>query len=146
MPFYWLVLGILGVWQVTRLLHAEEGPFRVFERFRALLAGSFLGRAVACFDCLSMWVAVPFAVWIGGRWSEEALLWLALAAGASLLERATQGEDAPPATYSEDVAPPSLSAPAAPPTQGEDDVQVRQQEPEDGGSVSRQAGSRSGNG
>jgi hypothetical protein len=103
MEFYWLLLGILCVWRVTHLLQAEDGPWDVFVRLRRLAGEGFWGRLLDCFYCLSMWIAVPFALLIGQGWKEWLLLWLALSAGAILLERATdKGPATPPALYRED--------------------------------------------
>ena len=101
MPFYWLVLAILGVWRVTHLLHAEDGPADVFVRLRNALGSNMAGKAFACFYCLSLWTALPVAIWLGQTWGERILMWLATSAGGILLERVT----APPAlqaTYFED--------------------------------------------
>ena len=47
-----------------------------------------------CFYCLSLWIALPLAIWIGVSWRERALLWPALSAGAILLERVISTERA----------------------------------------------------
>jgi len=103
MRFYWLTIGILGVWQITQLLHAGDGPRGVLQRLRALLVRSGAGNAVACFHCLAMWVALPIAMLIGEAWPERFLLWFALAGAASLLERGLEGNAPPPALYAEDL-------------------------------------------
>ena len=41
MRFYWLALGILAVWRVTHLLHAEDGPWDVLYRLRRRLGDGF---------------------------------------------------------------------------------------------------------
>jgi|SRR6476659_6546078 hypothetical protein len=101
MPFYWLVLGILGVWRVTHLLHAEDGPAEVFLRLRKALGGNTAGRVLDCFYCLSLWTALPLAYLIGQTWGERASVWLATSAGAILLERVTEPRSVP-APYFED--------------------------------------------
>jgi len=105
MHFYYLALGILAVWRITHLLHAEDGPWNVFVRFRALFGRGFWGALLDCFYCLSVWIAAPFAWWIGTDWKERLLLWPALSAGAILAERLTAGRDEPqppPAAYYEE--------------------------------------------
>jgi hypothetical protein len=98
----WLLVGALGVWRVTHLLHAEAGPWELFERLRSRLADAALGRVVACFYCLSLWVAVPVALVIGRGWVERALLAAALSGAAILLERATApAAERLPASYFE---------------------------------------------
>ena len=102
MRFYWLTLGILGVWRLTYLLYAEDGPWDVVVRIRRRAGSGFWGGLLDCFYCLSMWIAVPFALFLGERWRERLLLWPALSAGAILLERATAREQsAPSALYFE---------------------------------------------
>jgi hypothetical protein len=103
MNLYWLVLGVLCVWRLTHLLVAEDGPWRSVARLRAAAGAGFLRDLLDCFYCLSLWVALPLAWYIGASWPERAALWLALSAGAILLERATMPpQDAPPAVSVED--------------------------------------------
>lgn len=89
MRFYWLLVGTLGVWRITHLLSAEDGPWNLTVRLRRKAGNGFLGELLDCFYCLSLWVALPFAFFIGeARW-EQFCLWLAFSAGAILLERTT---------------------------------------------------------
>lgn len=101
MQFYQLILGILGVWRVTHLLNAEDGPWDVFVSLRRSAGSGFLGNLLDCFYCLSLWVAGPFAVVLGPTWRQDILLWLALSGGAILLERATAGREGIPLVYRE---------------------------------------------
>jgi hypothetical protein len=87
MQFYWLTLGILSVWRVTHLLNAEDGPWDLVVRLRRLAGSGFWASLLDCFYCLSLWIAAPLAYFIGSRWFERLLLWLALSAGAIVLER-----------------------------------------------------------
>lgn len=103
MRFYWLVIGILCVWRVTHLLHAEDGPWDLIARMRKRAGAGFWAGLMDCFYCLSLWIAVPFALILGDGWKERLLLWPALSAAAILLERATLRENvAPSAPYFED--------------------------------------------
>lgn len=86
-PFYGFILGVLGVWRVTHLLNAEDGPWQVFVRLRRLAGSSIWGEMLDCFYCLSLWVSAPFALLLSSNWRERSLLWLALSGGAILLER-----------------------------------------------------------
>src|ERR1035438_117290 len=86
-PFYGFILGVLGVWRVTHLLNAEDGPGKVSVRLRRAAGSSFWGELLDCFYCLSLWVAVPCALLLASRRRERLLLWLALSGGAILLER-----------------------------------------------------------
>jgi len=109
MRFYWLILAILGVWRITHLLNAEDGPWNLLVRFRQILGAGFLGRLTGCFYCLSVWVAVPFAFVIGVSWKERLLLWPALSGAAILLQRLTTAPEAtPPALFMEDKEPPNV--------------------------------------
>jgi len=108
MPFYWLILGILTVWRITHLLHAEDGPWNIIVRLRRALGQSFVGTLLDCFYCLSLWIALPFAYVLGDGWREHLFLWPALSAGAILLERLTNPTRAsapPTAHYIEDPEP-----------------------------------------
>ena len=89
MPLAWVPIAILGVWRITHLLAAEDGPFDAVVRLRRAAGDGFWGSLLDCFYCLSLWVALPLAVAVGERWLERALLWPALSAGAILLERLT---------------------------------------------------------
>ncbi len=91
---HWFILGALGVWRVTHLFNAEDGPAEVLVRLRQLAGSRFLGRLLDCFYCLSLWIAVPFALVLASGWHERLLLWPALSGAAILLERA-QGPAAP---------------------------------------------------
>lgn len=101
MSFYWLTLGILAVWRITHLLHAEDGPWNVLAKFRARLGAGVLGQMLDCFYCASVWIALPFAWVVGDAPGERLLLWPALSGAAALLQRATAPADLP--TTSADI-------------------------------------------
>jgi len=103
MHYYWLALGVLCVWRVTHLLAEEDGPWRLMARLRLRAGNGFWAGLLECFYCLSLWIAAPFAIWLGQSWKERALLWPAMSALAILLERLTAREQtAPPAAYWEE--------------------------------------------
>jgi hypothetical protein len=87
-----IAVATLAVWRLTHLLHAEDGPLRMFARCRNWLRRMSLSGATDCFYCLSLWVAVPFATMLGSRWEEGLTLWLALSGGAILANRLTEEE------------------------------------------------------
>ena len=60
-----IVLAMLAVWRVTHLLHAEDGPLKIFARCRNWLRRMSLSGATDCFYCLSLWVSAPFAMMLG---------------------------------------------------------------------------------
>ena len=89
--WYRLVLGVLVTWRVTYLLNAEDGPWRIFARMRnAVPTTSMLRQLLACFYCLSLWIAAPLGYLLGETWTERLLLVPALSAAAILIERVTQ--------------------------------------------------------
>jgi hypothetical protein len=103
MRFYSLLLGILAVWRITHLLNAEDGPWEVFVRLRRIVGEGFWGQLLDCFYCLSVWIAAPLALYLGGDWSECFLMWLALSAGAILVENVIErGHGEAPALVVED--------------------------------------------
>jgi hypothetical protein len=103
MHVYRFLLGILSSWRITHLLHAEDGPWDVVVRLRRWAGEGFWGQLLDCFYCLSVWIAAPFAFFLGDKLSEQFLLWPALSAGAILLERVTdRGHGEPPALFVED--------------------------------------------
>ena len=103
MYFYEFLLGTLAVWRITHLLQAEDGPWDVVVHLRRRAGTGFWGQLLDCFYCLSVWIAAPFAVYLGETWSGRVFLWLALSAGAILLERATDSKHAEaPALYIEE--------------------------------------------
>lgn len=97
-----LALGILCVWRITYLFVAEDGPAGILVRFRRSLGEGFWGSLLDCFYCLSLWIAAPVALLLGQGWRERLLLWLALSAGAILVERLTFRPAVAPALFVED--------------------------------------------
>ena len=81
------ILAILATWRVTHLLASEDGPADVIVRFRALLGQSLAGRLVDCFNCLSLWIAAPAALFVARQLLDWVLVWLAVSGGACLLQR-----------------------------------------------------------
>lgn len=86
-----LAVGVLVVWRITHLIQAEDGPWDVVVRLRARAGNGWVGQAMDCFYCLSLWIALPLAALLGANWLQQLLLWPALSGGAILLERATGG-------------------------------------------------------
>lgn len=84
------VLAVLATWRITHLLASEDGPADLIVRFRARLGSGLVGKLMDCFQCLSLWVAVPIAFFVSRRPLDLLLTWLALSGAACLLERAGQ--------------------------------------------------------
>lgn len=80
-------LASLATWRLTHLLASEDGPGDVVARLRERAGQSALGGLMDCFGCLSIWVAAPFAFYVGRRRTDRAVAWLAVSGAACLLER-----------------------------------------------------------
>jgi hypothetical protein len=101
-------LSILAVWRITHLLWGEDGPGDIVVRIRRLAGDGFWGRVLDCFYCLSLWVAFPFAVIIGGGWPERVIAWFGLSGGAILLERLTTRATVSPPSSSQHTENPHV--------------------------------------
>jgi hypothetical protein len=88
----WLafVLAALATWRITHLLAKEDGPADLVVRFRVRLGHGMAGKLMDCFECLSLWVAVPMAFFVSRKALDLLLVWLALSGAACLLERVGQ--------------------------------------------------------
>jgi len=80
-------LAVLATWRITHLLANEDGPADLIVRFRARLGGGVVAKMMDCFQCLSLWVALPIAFFVSRRPMDLLLVWLALSGAACLLER-----------------------------------------------------------
>lgn len=80
-------LAALATWRITHMLAFEDGPADLFARLRKRLGESFFGKLMDCFQCLSVWVAAPFALLLTRRPVEILLAWFGLSGAACLLER-----------------------------------------------------------
>lgn len=85
-----MAIGALCVWRVTHLLHAEAGPFDAAATLRRAAGEGFWGRALGCFYCLSLWVALPVGLTMSAGLIGFLLAWTALSGAACLLEQATR--------------------------------------------------------
>lgn len=90
------LVAVLATWRISRLVAKEDGPFDVVLRARARAGTSVLGRLMDCPYCVSVWAALPLAGWLTRRGRLPAAdivpVWLAISAGACLLEQATSGD------------------------------------------------------
>jgi len=96
-----VVIGALCVWRLTHLLHAEEGPWHIFASLRKHAGDRFWGQVLACFYCLSLWIAMPVALLIDLRLPRLLVIWLTLSGAACLLEQATTRNHFPGLIYEE---------------------------------------------
>jgi hypothetical protein len=86
---FWIrfVLAVLATWRVTHLLANEDGPADVIVRLRSRLGDSLAGQMMDCFNCLSLWIAAPAAIFVVRTPLEWLFAWLALSGAACLLQR-----------------------------------------------------------
>ena len=82
-----LIVAVLATWRITHLLANEDGPADLVARFRLRLGSGLAGQLMDCFKCLSLWVALPIALFVTRRPLELLLTWVALSGAACLLER-----------------------------------------------------------
>jgi uncharacterized protein DUF1360 len=102
------LVGALATWRVTHLLVEEDGPADVVVRLRERAGDGWIGQALDCFYCLSIWTAAPVAAAVSRRPRERLLTWLALSGAACLLEQATAEKGDPDVLWEqaqEDAAP-----------------------------------------
>ena len=93
MNYFQFILSILAVWRIAHLLGKEDGPFDIIFLMRKKAGAGFFGSLLDCFYCLSVWVALPFGIWLGNDWKEKILMWLALSGAACLLEQGSTKKD-----------------------------------------------------
>jgi len=78
----------LATWRITHLLAREDGPGDILARVRARLGNGMMGKLMDCFDCLSIWVAVPMSCL---AWKKNRLLVaLGISGAACILQKAIQ--------------------------------------------------------
>jgi hypothetical protein len=85
-------VAALATWRVTHLLAREDGPAAAIARVRETLGDSQLGELMDCFQCASVWVAVPFAFYVARKPADRIAAWLALSGAACLLEEIASPE------------------------------------------------------
>ena len=83
-------LAALAVWRITHLLAEEDGPWDSIANLRQRLGASIFGRLMDCFYCLSLWVSLPFAVWLSDGWLVLFVHWQALSGATCLFQRMTE--------------------------------------------------------
>ena len=87
-PFLFFIV-LLAAWRITHLLAKEDGPFDIVFRLRKMAGAGFFGSLLDCPYCLSLWVAIPFTIYLTHNLKQGILLWLALSGGICLLEKLT---------------------------------------------------------
>ena len=80
-----LILAALAVYRISRMITDEEGPFAIFVKVRGLAKpDTWIGRGLECIMCVSFWIALPIALYIGGDWL---LTWPALSAVTVIIRK-----------------------------------------------------------
>jgi hypothetical protein len=97
------LLCVLATWRLCHFFVAEDGPVDVVVKLRTWLGDSFLGLAMDCFYCASVWLAFPFAFVISQDVLSSLVSWLAISGAAALLEQASQRERSPPHPFHQPV-------------------------------------------
>jgi hypothetical protein len=91
-----IVVAVLAVWKVCQVLAYEDGPWDLMIWLRRhlhpgqgrdpLKIRSMLSQGLNCVACSSVWIAWLPAWWIASGWKEWAVLWLAIAGAATILD------------------------------------------------------------
>jgi hypothetical protein len=89
------VISALAVWRLTHLLAAEDGPWDLIVSLRRKLGASIWGNLMDCFNCLSLWIGIPFAFYVVEGMLPRCIVWLALSGSASLANRMRGTEKTP---------------------------------------------------
>ena len=84
------ILSALAVYRLSILIAREDGPWGVLRRFRSSAKATMVGHLAACVNCLSVWISLPLAAFVGDSWIEVAVAWWALSGAAVLMDRATR--------------------------------------------------------
>jgi len=81
-----LILASLATWRLTHLINKEDGPWDSIVKIRNILGNSFFGDLMDCFKCLSLWVAIPFSIFVSGWEWETIIILLAISGVAIIIE------------------------------------------------------------
>lgn len=76
-------LSSLAIWRITSLLVKEYGPSNIFHKLRDW--SSKYTEALDCTWCISLWISIPFAIYIADGW-DIIIYTFALSAGALITE------------------------------------------------------------
>ena len=81
------IILTLATWRVTHLIQAEDGPWDVIFKIRKLLGNGFAGSLMDCFYCLSIWIAIPFALIAGKTMVDYVIYTMAISGGAIWIQQ-----------------------------------------------------------
>jgi Protein of unknown function (DUF1360) len=99
--YFHFVIAVLAVWRITHLISKEDGPFDIIYKTRKQIGQGFFASLLDCFYCLSIWIALPFGLWLGNEIVEKLICWIAVSGAACLLEKLSNKKNEPP-QYFED--------------------------------------------
>jgi Protein of unknown function (DUF1360) len=99
--YFHFIMSVLAVWRLTHLLSKEDGPFNLIFKLRKQIGQGFFGALLDCFYCLSIWIAIPFGIWVANDIMEKIICCLALSGGACIIEKLINKTNKPP-QYFED--------------------------------------------
>ena len=81
------IILTLATWRITHLIQAEDGPWDVIFKIRKLLGNGFAGSLMDCFYCLSIWIAIPFALIAGKTLVDDVIYTMAISGGAIWIQQ-----------------------------------------------------------
>jgi hypothetical protein len=96
MKIFTFILFVLAIWRITHMLQSETGPMAIFAKLQQFISNlnsrqGGIREMFYCFNCLSIWISIPFAVIYGRNNIFEVFVSiLALSAGAILFDRLTE--------------------------------------------------------
>jgi len=82
----------LAIWRITHLLQAEDGPWDIIFKLRKAMGNSFFGSMMDCFYCLSIWISLPFGLFMEKNWLHRIILWVAFSGASILLQKISTKE------------------------------------------------------
>jgi hypothetical protein len=100
--YFHFVIAILAVWRITHLLSKEDGPFDILFRIRKQIGRGFFGSLLDCFYCLSVWIAIPFGIWVGNTVIEKIVCCIAISGAACVIQKIIDKSTPEPPQYLED--------------------------------------------
>lgn len=83
------LISSLAVWRITHMLLEENGPWELFKRVQNWSDSrnpNVLKEMLQCFYCTSVWVSLPFAIYLGANFIEYIIYTMALSAVAMLIQ------------------------------------------------------------
>jgi len=83
-------IAALATWRLAFLVVRERGPRDVLGWLRRRVGNGIAGELLGCVKCVSFWIAIPFAFFVRGTWTELVVIWLALAGVAAVIDEWTR--------------------------------------------------------